>query len=65
MDKTKIIEEKPFVVYNHKVAKYLAQHGYFWTEFRRDNFDKTKAVFIYCDNVEEIKNLIDIYKSKN
>ena len=62
MNKTKFIEQQPFVVYNHKVARYLAQNQYFWTEARPDKLNNsTKLVFIYKDNIEQVKNLVDKY----
>ena len=51
-----------FIVYNHKVARYLARKNYYWTTFRQDNFDKTKYVFVYENDIEEIKALVEEYK---
>ena len=54
-------KEKAFVVYNHKVARYLARNGYCWSDVRKDKFDQSKIVFIYETNTEKIKQLVSLY----
>ena len=62
MVKTKYIDEQPYVVYNHKLARFLAIHDYFWTEARMDKLDPTRFIFIYKENIDEIKKLVEEYK---
>ena len=62
MIKTKYIDEQPYVVYNHKLARFLAIHDYFWTEARMDKLDSTRFIFIYKENIDEIKQLVEEYK---
>lgn len=54
-------KEKAFVVYNHKVARYLAQNDYYWSDVRKDKFDQSKIVFIYETNTEKIRQLVSLY----
>lgn len=62
MNKTKYINEQPYIVYNHKLARFLAMNGYFWTEARMDKLDPTRFIFIYKDNIDDIKALVEKYK---
>ena len=54
---------KGFVVYSHKFAKYLAEHGVYWFDVRKDLNSVKSTVFVYEPKEQEhIEFLMKKYK---
>lgn len=51
-----------FLVFNDRVAKYLAKNGIYWHELRVNRSDYTRPAFAYTEPEEVIRKYIEEYK---
>ena len=52
-----------FLVFNDRVAKYLAMNGIYWHELRVNRNDYTRPAFAYTESEEVIRKYIEEYKA--
>ena len=62
MEQEKKATDNMFLVFNDRVAKYLAMNGIYWHELRVNRNDYTRPAFAYTEPEELIRKYINEYK---
>ena len=53
---------KPYVVYDQRIAGWLMMNGVKLINFRPDKFEPTKNVFIFNNEVKNVEQIIKNYR---